>query len=287
MAAAAGTATSTDALLEDFLITVDYVPACMRRNLNLIAVLDATSNKLQRELEALVGARMKEIETIISKARKNTHLTKAIKNDDAEEKIQSIRDELRGLAEEKISVAKQLLEIIAGHHAALNLSIQSAESMMQAKADGAVMPGAQVSHKAVNDDGEIQWELGTLDHRDPNSNKWVIVDAEDPTRTTQTSDENFIVLPDIHLNVKALPIYRKDQRVMAVYPGTTVFYPGKIVTPPVRKANGKITSAVIIFDADFEDADQTIPKKTGDISAHTMFPEEYTAMGNSAKLIDI
>ena len=262
-------ATSADALLEEFLETIDVLPASLRRNFHLIATLDQASVRLQHSLSKAEYERLEEVKVIVAKARKNADLVKATKNEAADSEIRAIREELQGLGEEKVASTDQLLEILNGHMLALDNAISRADSMMQAKADGIVCPGAQVSVRVVQADGNVQWELGTLDHKHPVSKKWVIVDADDQTKTSEINDEDFKVLPDVYVNLTALPKYKKDQRVMALYPGTTVFYAAKVWTPPARKSNGKITDAVLIFDDDYDEAGKE--RKTFQIPAHTMY----------------
>jgi hypothetical protein len=244
---------SADALLEEYLETIAFLPLNIKRNLNLIASLDNAAERLEQKLFALEGKRLENVQKIVDHARKNVNLEKLTKDDKAMGEINQIREHILAITSEKRAITEQLLDIVDGHQDQLSHVIKKADVVMMQKAEGVTCPGAVVAYKTINDDGGAQWQLGTLDSKVHKSNsRWKVVDYEDKTSVYEVGDGEYIVLPDVSLSASALPSYRKSEPVMAVYPNTTVFYQAVVYNPPQRTVTGNVRAAALQFEDDFD-----------------------------------
>ena len=248
---------SADALLEEYLETIAFLPSNLKRNLNLIASLDNAAERLGQKLKKLEEERLDNVQNIVEHARKNANLEKQTKDEKAMNEIDQIREHILAISSEKRAITEQLLDIVDGHQDQLTGVIKKANVVMMLNAEGVTCPGAVVAYKVVIKDKEknediTQWQLGTLDCKVAKSNtRWKVVDFEDKSQS-EVGEGEYVVLPDVALSASAMPSYRKGEPVMAVYPETTVFYESTIFTPPQRTATGNVRPACLLFKDDFD-----------------------------------
>ena len=246
---------SADAMLEEYLETIAFLPSSIKRNLNLIASLDNVAEDLGQQLKELQDSRLEKVQNIVDHARKNANLEKQTRDDDAMAEIARIRKQIFAVTSEKRAVTEQLLDIVTGHQDHLAHVIKKADVVMMQKAEGVACPGAVVAFKTLSEDGSntAQWQLGTLDSKVSKSyGRWKVLDYEDKASVFEVGEREYIVLPDVSLSASAMPTYKKGEPVMAVYPNTTVFYNAVVHTPPQRTATGNVRPAALQFDDDYD-----------------------------------
>ena len=72
-----------------------------------------------------------------------------------------------------------------------------------------------------------------------------------------TQDQITELLSDVSFS--DLPKYKKSDKVMALYPNTTTFYPAEVQVPPRKAVGANPPYMIVTFDGDF-DADGNVPK---------------------------
>ena len=78
-----GNNNSADALLEEYLETIAFLPSNLKRNLNLLASLDNAAERLGQKLKKLEEERLDNVQNIVEHARKNANLEKQTKDEKA------------------------------------------------------------------------------------------------------------------------------------------------------------------------------------------------------------
>eukprot|EP00164_Ancoracysta_twista_P007883 GFYU01011284.1.p1 GENE.GFYU01011284.1~~GFYU01011284.1.p1 ORF type:complete len:249 (+),score=40.14 GFYU01011284.1:115-861(+) len=120
-----------------------------------------------------------------------------------------------------------------------------------------------------------QWILASVMSFVQKRDKYEVMD-EDPTQADPnyqkkkyTLSSKFVVwLPSTEGD--RVPDMRKGEKVMAMFPDTSCFYPAFVVTVPKRKKNGE---AVVQFEDDDEDGET--PNRKVKLQYICSFPEEY------------
>lgn len=111
---------------------------------------------------------------------------------------------------------------------------------------------ANTSQSASTSANEEQWILAV--YQDWNSEQDLFevrdYDEEDPSAEPfRLRMRDVVPLPKLNLGAEP-PIYQRDTNVLAVYPGTTVFYKARVVKEAQRLGNDQYSSYQLEFEED-------------------------------------
>ena len=127
------------------------------------------------------------------------------------------------------------------------------------------VPGAEGAAPATAD----EWILAYVVDYDAASKCWIIQDADDPAGGAGggAGQQKYKVPASCVISLpgpdKTPQKFRKNARVMALYPETTTFYPGNVLQLPKRSAGGGVGAGLqfVQFDGDGDNPPQYIPSR--------------------------
>lgn len=292
----------SDALLEEFLESIEILPNELRRGLLLMRDLDVKIDGAQIQSARLEQDLLDKARLLVAQrygrnassggfggtsrssagntsSKSNNNKSKSKKSKSKNSKDQELDHALAQLvdgtdndlkqimdlfdasihnADEKIQVSYQLSDHIRQCSNNLDTSIGKVNSANDASKMSRFVVGAMVATQVFDDDSaEPSYILGKVLRFDKNMDQWIIADAEEETKQHRLTPDQITELLEVPFN--ELPKYKKGDKVMALYPNTTTFYPAEVQVPP-RKAIAPHPSYLIVtFDGDF-DVDGNVPQ---------------------------
>jgi len=116
--------------------------------------------------------------------------------------------------------------------------------------------GEQVAAKVSQDAGEEgSWILGNVLDFDPNQGMYEVQDEDDVNRIVHLPAASVKRLEDTSSHL------RRVDRVLAVFPETTSFYPAVVAKNPKPPVSGSQWDVIVRFEGDEDDSGKAPPRK--------------------------
>ena len=158
------------------------------------------------------------------------------------------------MADEKDAVTDQTVDILNTQVSTLDTMLENFEAYLRHKGDFEVPdglhPGDEVAAKVSPT--ENLWILARILKFHGNTNTYEVADADDANRQYTLPDVQIEQIPDEEEEKGEGRKFQKGERVLAMYPDTTSFYPCFITQVPKKTAVQQIY--LVQFD---DDADET------------------------------
>jgi hypothetical protein len=280
----------SDALLEEYLESIETLPNELRRGLLLMRELDEKIDLSQLKSAQLEKKLLEKAQGLIqqrgvidassggfggsarSNGKNNGNSNQVTDYESILNSISQLEDgtdvDLREImelfdrsiyaADEKIQVSYQLSDHVRQCINNLDISIGKVNNAKDASKMSRFAIGSMVAIQVFDDDSaEPSYILGKVVRLVENTDQWVIADAEEETKHHTVTQDQITELVDLPFN--ELPKYKKGDKVMALYPNTTTFYPAEVQVPARKAVGSNPPYLVVTFDGDF-DVDGNVPK---------------------------
>jgi len=275
----------SDTLLEEFLESIETLPNELRRGLTVMRELDAMSDSAMLRSARLEQNILERARALVAQRDKmggsggfggsarrgsggqTSDIMKSLGElDDGTDldlkEIMNIFDQSIYNADEKIQVTYQLSDHVRRFLKSLDTSIGRVNSAVEASKMSRFTTDMMVATQVFDDDSaEPSYILGKVVRLDNNTDQWIIADAEDPNTLHSVSQDQITELVDLPFN--ELPKYKKGDRVMALYPNTTTFYPAGVEIPPRKGEGDGLPYSIVAFDGDFDEHGILMKKAVG------------------------
>ena len=287
-----------DALLEEFLESIEIIPNELQRGLLLMRELDAKTDASQLRSARLEQKLLEKAQLLVKQravqtsgggsARRggngngngnSSNSSNSSGRGSGETNEQALLNCLAGLedgtdvdlkdimdlfdssihdANEKIQISYQLSDHVRECLNNLDASIGTVNTARDGSKISRFVLGSMVATQVFDDESaEPSYILGKVVRLDTTTNQWIIADAEEETKHHSVTQDQITELIEVPFN--ELPKYKKGDKVMALYPNTTTFYPAEVQVPPRKAVVPNPTYLLVTFDGDF-DQDGNVPK---------------------------
>lgn len=256
---------SAAALLEQFVESMETLPNNVKRGMGLMRKLDADADLFQAKCAGIEQAILQRAQTLAAASASDAAAATSMealrqRNDPQLKELMQLYELSTSRAQEKIQVSYQLSDYVGG---CLD-NIKS--SMSKQNIDLALLPAQNDSKRFRRDQMVSIHEgdttiLARIVRYTEETRFWVVADADDSNKEHfKTADQIIELLPE-DVDFSNVPRYRRGEKVMALYPGTTAFYAATIVKPPKMKTAAQHQHFVVVqFDGD-QDERGLVPER--------------------------
>jgi len=241
--------------LEDYIDAISTLPYEVQRSFNLMQTLD---RKIQELLTEVLEEEKNHVLLLKRKLRESHDKEKAkeyLRNHgvDAVASIRSKRQQIRQLSGEKLVATENIQKMVVCQLKILESELASFEQHLAVTGalERVAAAGEEVAARLTNNENE-DWILARVVEFNPDQSggpkgEYTVVDVDDSVHTYTLSQQQVILLQEMPESW-----LRKGEKVLAVYPDTTSFYPATISQAPKRPLG--LTSATSFLSSQPQDA---------------------------------
>lgn len=274
-------------VIEDMLESIGNVPNSVKRNFELMRELDSEMSTVLEEVNDAEAAVLAAVKRKLGATPTPKSIASVVEKG-VLEAIAKKRRKCDDLQDEKILIAEQTSEMVAGHVEQMNSELASLSAHLHAtgefESSSAARPGDEVAIR-LEDDNDA-WILARVVRYKPDSAHYDVADADDDRKVYELPETRVVPLTDSggrnggvappHALAPVASVLAtldgsaggdnkisKGDEVFAVYPDTTSFYPATISRPPRRGGDSGVCHVQFNDDADETglNPDRVVPLK--------------------------
>eukprot|EP01031_Cornospumella_fuschlensis_P037638 gene37638-45723_t len=260
--------------LEDFLLSLEIIPNHFRRECELLKELDKEVIELSRDLADLETVYIENLEKVLARKKElkasypNEYKVKVSQdneiaennqeNERMKQEIESLKERAAAKIAEKGAIVSNLITIMDQFSNKLDLDLVSFESELKGAGEYEAPSGIQAETEVafrISENKNDTIMLGRVLQYRSESSYYDIQDVDDQRKYSVPESQVF-ALGQMDLIQRKLS---KGDKVVALYPDTTIFYPAIIIQAPRRSAVNAEAVVIVQFEGDEDPVTGTAP----------------------------
>ena len=243
----AGGGDGDGSVLEEYLDSLLVMPVEVRRYITLMRDLDRSCDNELTQLRTLqaecVEAARSKCQGVSSAAERG-RLTAALRGEDPRfARVARLRGDVAQKIAEKRSVAEQLFDMSEHNLRRLSADIKYLEDLFRNSGELPDLGLAAGREVAAWVDKDQVWILARVS--EVHAQEVTVADAEDSSQRFTLPQASVVVLPDKETLLAAKGrLSMRGRKIYAIYPDTTSFYKGTLVSVPYKDSGGASAAAL-------------------------------------------